>query len=187
MAFRVPSMRMAAASPPGPRTLCPCTTESYCSHTHRLEAMPGEARSFARASPGSTVIAAKVGSSSTTSSIDSGGLMGRAYTGPSSASERAGTSATTSPSTRALTMPPGTTVPITAGGRPHFSHTALTAPRCSGRTTASIRSWDSDVRISNGSIPAWRSGTEPRSMSAPIPARAADSEIAHVIPAPPRS
>ena len=52
---------------------------------------------------------------------------------------------------------------------------------------ASIRSCDSEVRISKGSSPGSRSGTASRSNAAPIPARAADSLTAHEMPAAPRS
>ena len=56
-----------------------------------------------------------------------------------------------------------------------------------GRTIASIRSCDSDVRISNGSMPGSRSGTASRSRSAPRPARGGRLADRAREPAPPRS
>ncbi len=70
---------------------------------------------------------------------------------------------------------------------PQRSQTSCTSTRRSGDTIASIRSCDSLVRISKGSNPGSRRGTRSSWSTAPIPARAADSLTAHVMPAPPRS
>ena len=53
--------------------------------------------------------------------------------------------------------------------------------------TQSIRSCDSETMISNGSIPASRSGTRSTSMSMPTPPFDAISELELVSPAAPRS
>ncbi len=45
IAFRVPRSRSTAASEPGPTTVLVRTVLSYCSYTHRLDAMEGESRS----------------------------------------------------------------------------------------------------------------------------------------------
>ena len=115
------------------------------------------------------------------------GRMSRSYTGAFSVSERAGTLAACSPAIRTSRSPPGSSVATTAVARPHFAQTARTRSSFEGWTIASIRSCDSDVRISNASMPSSRSGTRSRSSRAPSPARAADSLTAQVSPAPPRS
>ena len=79
------------------------------------------------------------------------------------------------------------TVPIAAPPTSHFSHSASTAGTFAGATTHSIRSWDSDTMISNGSIPGSRSGTRATSMSMPTSPFDAISEADEVRPAAPRS
>ena len=54
-------------------------------------------------------------------------------------------------------------------------------------TIASIRSCDSLIITSNGSMSCSRSGTARRSRRMPVPPRAATSDVAHVRPAAPRS
>ena len=66
-------------------------------------------------------------------------------------------------------------------------HSARTSSRSAGSTTASIRSWLSDVMISNGSRPGWRRATAETSTSMPTPPRLAISLVAQQSPAPPRS
>ena len=83
--------------------------------------------------------------------------------------------------------PVSVTVPITVARTSHLRHRPRTASRSSGATMASIRSWDSLVMISAGTIPVMRRGMVRRSTSIPMPPRAAISLVAHVIPAPPRS
>ena len=51
------------------------------------------------------------------------------------------------------------TEPIGVASTSQRSQTAITSPTRSGSTTHSIRSWDSEIMISNGSIPGSRSGT----------------------------
>src|SRR5438270_413409 len=98
--------------------------------------------------------------------------------GPSSARDDAGTSATTAPPLRTVSVPPGVSSPITAVLIPQRPQTARTSSSFDGCTIASIRSCDSDVRISNGSIPGSRSGTAPRSSDVPIPARGDPDAVA---------
>ncbi len=184
----VPSILTTAASAaPVPATVFPWTSESYCSHTHRLLDTLGEPRTRRKARRRSSGGSSKAGSSACTSSSHAGRSVGRSYSGVSSARERAGTSATTRPPILARSIPSPVTRPITVERRPHRRQTLRTSARRSGLTIANIRSCDSDVRISCEPIPGSRSGTASRSISAPVPARAADSETAQVIPAPPRS
>ena len=79
------------------------------------------------------------------------------------------------------------TSPTGAGPTCHFSQIAITSSTRSGSTTASIRSWDSETMISNGSMSASRSGTRATSMSIPVPPPAAISAADEVRPAAPRS
>ena len=79
------------------------------------------------------------------------------------------------------------TSPIGAGPTCHFSQIAITRSTLPGSTTASIRSWDSDTMISNGSMSASRSGTRDTSMSIPVPPPDAISAAEEVSPAAPRS
>ena len=69
----------------------------------------------------------------------------------------------------------------------HRAHTAATCSRAEGSTTHSIRSWDSETMISNGSRPGSRNGTAATSMSIPTPPLEAISEAEEVRPAAPRS
>ncbi len=84
-------------------------------------------------------------------------------------------------------MPPSATVPITDASISHFSARASTSATWPGSTKASMRSCDSDIRISAGVMSCSRRCTASRSTSMPIPALAAHSDVAHEIPAPPRS
>ena len=79
------------------------------------------------------------------------------------------------------------TRPITATGRSQRSHTARTASQRPGSTIATIRSWDSLIITSNGSMPGSRRGIASRSTSMPVPPRSAVSHVAQVMPAAPRS
>ena len=83
--------------------------------------------------------------------------------------------------------PSSVTRPITATGRPQRWQTASTSARRSGRTTASIRSCDSEIITSNGAMPGSRRGIAARSIRIPVAARSAVSEVAQVIPPAPRS
>ncbi len=65
---------------------------------------------------------------------------------------RAGISPTTSSSQRARSSPVSVTSPITALSSSHFSQTVSTASSRSGATTATIRSWLSEIMISHGSM-----------------------------------
>ena len=167
--------------------MLPCTRESYCSQTQRLAATFGAPSTRTNASRASTVTVANVGSSLDALRAASGGGE-RAFVHRPLVRERAGRDvATISPPSEPRARRQRTTVADDRGRSPHRSQTACTSSSRSGATIASIRSWDSEVRISKGSIPASRSGTASRSSSAPMPARAADSLTAQVSPAPPRS
>ena len=133
-----------------------------------------------------------------------GGTSGRVYTGPSSARLAAGASATTSPRNRTRSQaapilrglplrslsppdPPAVISPSTLARIPQRWQTSSTSSSRAGSTRASMRSWDSETRTSQASIDGSRSGTASRSTSMPIPARAATSATAQLIPAAPRS
>jgi len=150
-------------------------------------ATPGDPSTSRKASSSEAGAGASAGSSSRRRASPDGGSCWRSYSGPSSARARAGRRATTSPPWRTTSTDPPRSFPIRLARRPHRVQTSSTASASSGLTMASIRSCDSEVRISNGSMPGSRSGTASRSRSAPTPARAADSLIAQVNPAPPRS
>jgi len=79
------------------------------------------------------------------------------------------------------------TTPISADPVCHFSQIARTSSTRSGSTTASIRSWDSETMISNGSMSASRNGTRATSRSIPTPPAEAISPAEEVSPAAPRS
>ncbi len=76
---------------------------------------------------------------------------------------------------------------MTEAPRPQRRQVASASSASSGLTMTSIRSWDSEVRTSKGSIPRSRRGTRSRWIRMPVPALAADSEVAQQMPAPPRS
>ena len=79
------------------------------------------------------------------------------------------------------------TTPIAVALTSHFAHRASTASTSAGSTTQSIRSCDSEIMISNGSMPASRSGTLLTSRSSPTSPFAAISAEDDVRPAAPRS
>ena len=79
------------------------------------------------------------------------------------------------------------TTPIAVALTSHFSQTAITSSTSAGSTTQSIRSCDSEIMISNGSMPASRSGTLVTSRSSPTSPLAAISLDDDVSPAAPRS
>ena len=81
--------------------------------------------------------------------------------------------------------PVSVTSPITACWSSQRSQTASTASSICGRTTATIRSWLSEIIISHGSIPSSRSGTRSRWRS--IPPSRAISESDEASPAAPQS
>ena len=84
--------------------------------------------------------------------------------------------------------PSSVTRPMTAAGRSQRRQTAEHVAAASPAVTmASIRSCDSEIMTSNGSMPSSRRGIASRSTRMPVPARSAVSEMAHVMPAAPRS
>jgi hypothetical protein len=82
---------------------------------------------------------------------------------------------------------PSVTSPIAVARTSHFSQTASTSSSSAGSTTHSIRSCDSEIMISNGSMSASRSGTFAMSRSMPTPPFDAISDELEVKPAAPRS
>src|SRR6266566_4033055 len=70
-------------------------------------------------------------------------------------------------------MPSSVTRPIAVASSSHLAAIARTSARRSGFATTSIRSWDSESRISYGVIPGSRVGTSARSISTPTPPRGA--------------
>ena len=79
------------------------------------------------------------------------------------------------------------TSPIQECSTSHLSITASKAATFSGVTTAIMRSWDSDMRISPGVRVGSRRSTWVRSTCMPPSPLEASSEVAHEMPAAPRS
>ena len=208
-ALVVPLIRSTAAPRPGPATVFAWTLWSYCSYTERRDERFGEPSSAWSTAPGSWP---RSGRASTGSAGAPGAGARRRRVGgrdsrwntiapdaraaagirassrapstgrpaPSSAPEPSGAVSTTISGS-------GVTRPMTATGRSHRVHTSRTASQRAGSTIATIRSCDSEIITSNGSSPGSRRGIASRSISIPVPARSADSDVAQVIPAAPRS
>ena len=70
------------------------------------------------------------------------------------------------------------TSPITAWCSSQRSQSASTAASICGRTTATIRSWLSEIITSHGSIPSSRSGTRSSWRSIPLSRAISESEEA---------
>ena len=96
-------------------------------------------------------------------------------------------SPTTSPAWKQRRCPVSVISPIAVASTSHRRHVSSTSGQRSCATTAAIRSCDSEIMISNGSIPCSRSGTRERSMSIPTPPLAAISAVDDASPAAPRS
>ena len=79
------------------------------------------------------------------------------------------------------------TSPIVVARTSQRAHSASTSSSRCGSTTHSIRSWDSEIMISNGSMSASRSGTRDTSMSRPTSPFDAISDELDDSPAAPRS
>ena len=77
--------------------------------------------------------------------------------------------------------------PMTVASTSQRRHVSSTAAHWSWVTTAAIRSCDSEIMISNGSMSCSRSGTRARSRSMPTPPLAAISAVEDARPAAPRS
>ena len=114
---------------------------------------------------------------------------GRSYSGASSSSDLAGTSASTSPSSASSTRsrPEPVTRPMTVARMSQRRAISSTSSTLDGSTMANIRSCDSEVMTSNGSMWSSRWGIGAIHTSMPAPPLAAVSAVAHVMPAPPRS
>ena len=121
------------------------------------------------------------------SSCHSGRAYGRSYSGASSAMVPAGASTTTSPWWRMTRWLPSVTSPISAQVTSQCSQISRNFATFSGATTAHMRSWDSEARISAAVIFCARSGTLSRLTSMPPSPEAASSEVAQARPAPPKS
>ncbi len=192
-AFVVPLIRRTAAPRPGPATVLAWTWLSYCSKTQARDARFGEPIRASRTAPGSMPRSGSrsIGSSGAPGAgarrRRTGGLARRSWMIASDVSAAAGIRASTRPPSRTTMSRSPVTRPITATGRPQRVQTSRTAASCSGATIATIRSCDSEIITSNGAIPASRSGIDQRSMSIPVPARSAVSEVPQVMPPAPRS
>ncbi len=186
-------IRSTAAPWPGPATVFAWTVESYCSKTGRRADRFADPRSARSTAPGSMPRSGSRPDSfvgipgAGASRLRGGGAAIRSWTIASLVRAVAGTRASSRSPSRMTMSPSSVTFPITATGRPQRSQTARTASQRSGRTIASIRSWDSEIITSNGSMPGSRRGIEPSSIRIPVPARSAVSDVAQVIPAAPRS
>ena len=86
----------------------------------------------------------------------------------------------------ARSSPVSVTSPIGVHASSQRAHTRATASSICGRTTATIRSCDSEIMISHGSMPSSRSGTRSRCTSMPTPSPAI-SESEEASPAAPQS
>ena len=99
----------------------------------------------------------------------------------------AGMSATATPSSRTRKVPVAVTRPIVAASSSHFSRISRTESSRPASATTSIRSCDSERRISYGVIPCSRTGTRATSITTPVPDRPAISTPLEVSPAAPMS
>ena len=93
----------------------------------------------------------------------------------------------TSPCQSMTRRPVSVTSPIQEYSTSQRSSTSSKAAAFSGVTTAIMRSCDSDIRISPGVSDGSRSSTEDRSTCMPPSPLEASSEVAHEMPAAPRS
>ena len=96
-------------------------------------------------------------------------------------------SPTGSPPRKQRSRPVSVTFPIAVQGSSHFAQTDSTSASCPGSTTAIIRSWLSEIMISQGSMPSSRSGTRSRWTSTPAPPFEAISASDEASPAAPQS
>ena len=124
---------------------------------------------------------------SRSSRTSSASIPSRSYVGHPSVRGRAGISATTAPSSKTRNLPSAVTSPISSASSSHFSRIRWTSSSQPLVATTSIRSCDSDKRISYGVISGSRTGTRATSISTPFPARPAISAAEDVIPAAPIS
>ncbi|SIM23203.1 Uncharacterised protein [Mycobacteroides abscessus subsp. abscessus] len=92
-----------------------------------------------------------------------------------------------SPPHSMVRRPESLTSPSTEYSTSHLSMICSKRPRFCGVTTAIIRSWDSDMRISPGVRVGSRSSTLVRSTCIPPSPLEASSDVAQEIPAAPRS
>ena len=86
-----------------------------------------------------------------------------------------------------VSRPESSTSPTTVASTSHFSQISRNRSTWPGSTTAIIRSWDSDIKISSGASDESRSGTRSSHTCIPPSPAEASSEVAQDSPAPPRS
>ena len=153
--------RSTAASKPGRRTVREPTSWSYCS---KIQVFSARFSALERRCLGAAV------------SQVSGSRCSISYRGHSSVRSRAGIEPTVSPPCKARSSPVSVTSPIGVHASSQRAHTRATASSICGRTTATIRSCDSEIMISHGSMPSSRSGTRSRWTSMPTPSRAISDE-----------
>ena len=96
-------------------------------------------------------------------------------------------SATATPPSSTRKLPVAVTLPIVSASSSHFSRISRTAPSFPAAATTSMRSCDSESRISYGVMPSSRTGTSATSISTPVPDRPAISTPLDVRPAAPMS
>ena len=120
-------------------------------------------------------------------SARSGSAGSRSYSGQSSTSASTGMSPTTSSPSSTRRRRESVTSPIAVERTSQRSQTSWSSASLSGSTTHSIRSWDSEIMISNGSMSSSRSGTFDTSMSRPTSPLDAISDEEDESPAAPRS
>ena len=175
-AFSVPSIRTSAASPPGPSTVPPCTSESYCSHTHRLLATFGDASTRQERVAGRRRERSRTSGRPRRGPRRSGGSADRARVDRTLVGERAGRDLGDRAAARDARAGgrPASSRPITAEARPHRAQTARTSSSrrgCDDREHPLLRL--ADVRISNASRSglAERDGVEVELGAEPGPGR----------------
>jgi len=184
------STRITPASSGWASAVLPWTYRSYWSVTQDLAARFGDAtraRICSRISSGEVGRRRRSASSALRPSCQAGRAWGRSYTGPSCATVRGSTSTIRCPWWSMTRRPVSVTSPMTAVSTSHFSVMARNSSSFSGATIAIIRSCDSDMRISPGVSVGSRRRTFSRSTIMPPSPLEASSDVAHEIPAAPRS
>src|SRR5436190_1691825 len=153
----------------------------------RLEAMAGWSSRVRSTSAGPGTRDPGSGHRARSATVASSSRASGAYTGQSSISRCPGISTTTCSFQVARYMPSSVTRPIGVAVSSHLAAVAWTSFTRSALATTSMRSCDSDSRISYGVIPGSRVGTRDRSISTPTPPFAAISADEDVSPAAPMS
>ncbi|CPU65564.1 Uncharacterised protein [Mycobacteroides abscessus] len=170
----------------------PWTNRSYWFVTHSLDARFGDARRRSAVARSSSPLSGRASASASTvralsPSCHAGRAYGRWYTGPSCATVRGSTSTMRSPWWSIVRRPESLTSPMTAVSTSHLAVMARNSSSFSGATTAIMRSCDSDMRISPALSVGSRSRTSSSHTCMPPSPFEASSDVAHEIPAAPRS